>query len=46
MESSNQTSPNTITDNNATLTEQFTITNAFNRYFSNIALDIQFSIKH
>ena len=39
-------SPSSIYYNNKTVTGSFEITNAFNNYFSNIALDIQSSIKY
>ena len=39
-------SPSSIYYNNETVTSPFEITNAFNNYFSNIALDIQSSIKY
>ena len=39
-------SPSSIYYNNKTVTSPFEITNAFNNYFSNIALDIQSSIKY
>ena len=39
-------SPSSIHHNNKTLTSPFEIANAFNNYFSNIALDIQSSIKY
>ena len=46
MKSSNQTSPNTITNSNTTLAGPITIANALNKYFSTIALDIQSSIRY
>ena len=46
LKGSNQISPNPITDNNATLADLITIANAFNKYFSAIALDIQCSIRY
>ena len=39
-------SPSSIYYNNKTVTSPFEIANAFNNYFSNIALDIQSSIKY
>lgn len=42
----NCSSPNSVIDNNATLTDPTAIVNAFNRYFSTIALDIQSSIRY
>ena len=39
-------SPSSISYNNKTVTSPFEIANAFNNYFSNIALDIQSSIKY
>ena len=44
LESSNYTSPNALVDDNITLKEPITIDNAFNKYFSASALDIQSSI--
>ena len=39
-------SPSSIYYNNKTVTSPFEIANAFNNYFSNVALDIQSSIKY
>ena len=43
--SSNNTSPNTIIDNNTTFRDLFIKANAFNKYFSTIKLSIQSSIR-
>ena len=45
LKSSNQTS-NAIIDNNATLTDLFTIASAFNKCFTTIGLDVQSSIRY
>ena len=39
-------SPSSISDNNKTVTRPFEIANAFNNYFSRLALNIQSSIKY
>ena len=39
-------SPSSISINNKTVTSPFEIANAFNNYFSNMALNIQFSVKY
>ena len=46
LKSSNQISPNATIDNNVTLKNPITIANAFNKYFSTIALDIQPAIRY
>ena len=41
-----QTTHNAIYDSNATLVDPIAIANAFNKYFSIVVLDIQFSIRY
>ena len=46
MKNDSHTLPNTITDNNKTLTNPKDIANAFNTYFAKVALNVQLTIKY